>query len=168
MNENRVRQLAQNSIAKMLQKDQPEAPKRSCGDCTLCCKVMKIESDELNKPTNVWCQDCTKTKGCGIYETRPQPCRDFECLWLQYPYMDDALQPSKCHVVFTPTADGQGVTVHVDKQYPLAYKAPAVQAMIDRCAQHVQVYVVIGDKRLAIGRFAHERVRQVMAALDTK
>lgn len=51
---------------------------RSCGDCIACCTALTIE--ELGKPAGVACENLTP-EGCGIYETRPQVCRDFSCLW---------------------------------------------------------------------------------------
>jgi hypothetical protein len=43
---------------------------RSCGDCTLCCKVMAVEA--LGKPAGSWCSHCKPGRGCLIYETRPE------------------------------------------------------------------------------------------------
>jgi hypothetical protein len=37
---------------------------------------------QLGKPANVACRHLT-AKGCGIYEKRPQVCRDFRCDWLE-------------------------------------------------------------------------------------
>ena len=42
---------------------------RTCGDCTLCCKVMAIE--ELAKPVGTWCPHCKPGRGCRIYPDRP-------------------------------------------------------------------------------------------------
>ncbi len=53
---------------------------RSCGDCTLCCKLIGIP--ELEKPPGTWCLRCTIGKGCQIYDTRPEACRNFRCAWL--------------------------------------------------------------------------------------
>ena len=41
---------------------------RTCGTCTLCCKVMAIAA--LKKPMNKWCEFCDKGAGCKIY---PEP-----------------------------------------------------------------------------------------------
>ena len=54
---------------------------RSCGDCSMCCKLLKIEEDEINKPANQWCKHCRPGAGCTIYNDRPLVCRAF-CLWL--------------------------------------------------------------------------------------
>src|SRR5262245_197346 len=54
--------------------------KRTCGDCTLSCKVMAIEA--LAKPASAWCSHCRPSHGCAIYPERPTECEDFACLWL--------------------------------------------------------------------------------------
>lgn len=51
-----------------------------CGECTVCCKVLRVQ--ELGKPAGEWCASVTAS-GCGRYETRPQSCRNFRCLWLE-------------------------------------------------------------------------------------
>lgn len=52
---------------------------RSCGDCRACCVVLGVR--ELEKPPSQACAHMEKG-GCGIYETRPQACRDYACSWL--------------------------------------------------------------------------------------
>ena len=70
---------------------------RECGDCVACCKVFKIP--ELNKPRYVLCTHCTGT-GCGIYDTRPNDCRTFYCLWRRIEAMPDSARPDQLGIVF--------------------------------------------------------------------
>ena len=51
---------------------------RSCLPCTACCTTMAVKA--LDKPRGVRCKHLTD-QGCGIYETRPDECRKFYCLW---------------------------------------------------------------------------------------
>lgn len=51
---------------------------RQCGPCQACCVVPEIP--ELGKKAGERCQHLTE-QGCGIYETRPDVCRAFECGW---------------------------------------------------------------------------------------
>lgn len=37
---------------------------------------------ELGKPNYKDCAHCIPKKGCGIYQDRPEECREFNCLWL--------------------------------------------------------------------------------------
>lgn len=53
---------------------------RRCGDCTGCCTALAIA--ELDKPAGVPCRHLRSDGGgCGIYETRPKACREYECGW---------------------------------------------------------------------------------------
>ncbi len=53
-------------------------PDKACGDCTACCSLMAIP--ELDKPHFAACKHLCK-QGCSIYESRPDTCRDYTCLW---------------------------------------------------------------------------------------
>lgn len=70
---------------------------RACGTCSACCTSMAVE--EIGKVQDVAC-DKLAAKGCGIYDTRPQSCRDFKCLWL---VADDVIRgddrPDRCGLV---------------------------------------------------------------------
>jgi hypothetical protein len=52
--------------------------KYTCDECTVCCTVMAAQ--ELGKPFYAKCEHLVE-RGCGIYEQRPQCCRDFVCSW---------------------------------------------------------------------------------------
>ncbi|MFP6656312.1 MAG: hypothetical protein VCB25_11850 [Myxococcota bacterium] len=61
------------------------AASRSCGTCSLCCSVLRV--DELHKRAG---DDCVhqldadqNPVGCAIYQTRPGICRAYQCLWRQ-------------------------------------------------------------------------------------
>ena len=96
------------------------APARECGECTLCCKVMGI--GELEKPAGVWCAHCKSNRGCSIYETRPQECRDFVCAWLLNPKIDDAWKPSHCKFAVWSEAGNLNLKVSVDPARPDAWR----------------------------------------------
>jgi uncharacterized protein len=88
---------------------------RTCGECTLCCKVLGV--GELNKPSGRQCDLVQIGKGCGDYENRPQSCHDFECLWLVSTIMPDTMRPDRTKAVFTLTKDDK-VVVYVDASTP--------------------------------------------------
>lgn len=74
-------------------------PERSCGTCQACCgPIFKIEG--LKTET----ESCPHLapKGCGIYSTRPDPCREFRCLW-HYGMMRGELRPDRCGIIVTLT-----------------------------------------------------------------
>lgn len=57
------------------------AADRSCGTCSLCCSVLRV--DPIGKRAGEDCVHQRGAEGCGIYETRPPICRGYQCLWLQ-------------------------------------------------------------------------------------
>ena len=77
---------------------------RNCGDCTLCCKVMAIET--LAKPAGTWCSHCRPGCGCLIYETRPTECLSYSCLWLTDKRFGQHRKPNKSKIVLTASEDG--------------------------------------------------------------
>ena len=68
---------------------------RECGNCRECCIVLAVEP--MNKPENVACEHLC-SKGCGIYESRPNACRIFTCGWLEGA-MPKSMRPDKTHAV---------------------------------------------------------------------
>ena len=55
---------------------------RRCGECSLCCTVLRV--DELSKLGGTSCvhQD-VDVPGCAIHAARPEICRGYRCLWLR-------------------------------------------------------------------------------------
>ena len=56
-----------------------------CGDCNMCCIAPSIGKNEIDgnhikkpKPPCVGCEHLT-SKGCGVYETRPEVCKSYLC-----------------------------------------------------------------------------------------
>lgn len=70
---------------------------RSCGNCSLCCKLPMIEA--LNKPADTWCFNCSPGfKGCTIYDNRPEVCAQFQCEWVKG-NVDDVWKPTTAKMV---------------------------------------------------------------------
>ena len=95
-----------------------------CGSCTLCCKLLGIPA--LEKSEGQWCTHCAIGTGCKIYESRPAPCRDFACLWLEsqnekHP-LPPELRPDRCKMVLTFTPDRRDVLGYCDPASPDAWR----------------------------------------------
>jgi len=126
---------------------------RSCGTCTLCCKVMGIAA--LEKPRGTWCSHCAPGKGCRIYETRPQECRDFACLWLADTQFPDELGPERSKLVFTVEANGNRLVANCDPGRPMAWREPQTYRILKDIALRSaqlgrQLVVVVRDEYTAI------------------
>ena len=74
-------------------------PQRSCGDCTVCCVELKIETAEISKEPGLPCEYKTE-KGCGIYNDRFPICHSFHCLWRYIEAMPDEARPDRLGIMF--------------------------------------------------------------------
>ena len=120
----------------------PIAPGRSCGKCSMCCKLLHII--ELEKPANQWCKHCKPGYGgCSIYETRPSICRSFACGWLMSDKVGPEWYPMLSHMILSlaPFNGVQTVTCTVDPRYPWMWREQPYYAQLKQLAQqglHVQ------------------------------
>jgi Fe-S-cluster containining protein len=70
---------------------------KSCGDCTACCGPYSLsvpgvfEAFKRCPHAEVSC--------CGVYETRPEGCREFQCLWSRHTEWGARLRPNRCGFV---------------------------------------------------------------------
>lgn len=78
---------------------------KTCGDCTVCCTALAIETAELRKAPGIACIHCTP-QGCGIYETRFPICRSYFCGWFGLPDLDESWRPDRSGLLISPREDG--------------------------------------------------------------
>lgn len=126
-----------------------------CGECGLCCKLLKIE--ELDKPQGKWCGHCKPGKGCTAYETRPGACRSFSCLWLasrENPAdgisLADELRPDRYKVMLTLGGwRNENLVLHEDPDFAGAWRTnPQILTLVNAfLAQGREVIVVTGNRR---------------------
>lgn len=90
------------------------------------------------------CQHCSG-KGCEIYSKRPEdPCRSFECAWVQNgSEMDEALRPDLCGAILLENRTFQGWNVMIAT--PTGWKIPVktLQALMQyaRAKQTPLIYI---------------------------
>ncbi|MSR58245.1 MAG: hypothetical protein EXS05_11280 [Planctomycetaceae bacterium] len=111
------------------------APGRECDDCTVCCAL--LAQAELRKPMRRACDHACRN-GCAIYETRPQGCRDFHCLWLRGALPADlSYRPDRLGVLFDgyrPVGAGHLRLVALEA-WNDAFDGSAARELIDAIAQ---------------------------------
>jgi hypothetical protein len=95
-------------------------PGRSCGTCSLCCKVFAVQ--ELSKPAGQWCIHAVARSGCRNYDNRPRACREFLCSWRLDPKLGPEWKPEVSRFVLSEDRDRGALTVTVDPGMPLAWK----------------------------------------------
>jgi uncharacterized protein len=140
--------------------DQPPAPLalvpgRECGACTMCCQVLRIE--ELAKPELTACRHlgqhlCATSAGggCGIYDTRPEACREFYCGYRALPFVGAHWFPRTCGMMVYPMASEKRLTVHVDPATPDAWRAEPFASDIRKWAEAARTMGMRLD--IAVGR----------------
>lgn len=85
---------------------------RECGDCTLCCSVLAIDTEEMQKEPGARCRHCEA--GCAIHAARPGACRDFYCAWRTMDIFDDNWRPDRSGVLAQLAADDIGAQTGID------------------------------------------------------
>lgn len=151
-----------------------------CQDCTGCCKVFEVR--ELSKPFGISCKHIAKTAdgmGCGIYNSRPESCFHYVCLWLESQrrqalsdQMPEALRPDVCKVVMGWPWGIERETIHVYPypEFPNAWREGAVRdhlRMILSRGGKVVVYVNSGEIYAINGDMAVRGTEKEFAELLT-
>ena len=138
------------------------APGRSCGTCTLCCKVFDVPA--LEKPAGTWCTHCKPGRGCGIHETRPQHCRSFHCLWMTQAWLGPEWKPDRAKMVLTIDPGTRFLLVQVDPGAASSWKREPYYSQLKRWSaaslqqgRHVVVFlnksatVILPDRDVPLG-----------------
>ena len=117
----------------------PNEKRRTCGECTLCCKLLPVE--EIDKEGFTKCQHLKFKVRCSIYNERPVSCLMWSCAWLVNPTLQAAGldRPSKSHYVVDTRADNFRIQVSdevlneyalqiwVDPNFPNAHRDPKLR-----------------------------------------
>jgi Fe-S-cluster containining protein len=101
------------------------AAARSCGPCTLCCTLLRV--DQLRKLGGTPCRElraAPAAPGCGIHATRPAICRAYACLWLSGGLEEDD-RPDRLGAVLDVAAEGGVARLRVHEAAPGAYERSA-------------------------------------------
>ena len=109
------------------------SPRRRCGECTLCCKLLPMKKDkdrevrstitamvaggmlkpedafrmtpDFDKPAGERCPHQRHSKGCAIYDRRPFGCRMWSCRWLVNDDTNALPRPDRSHYVIDIAPD---------------------------------------------------------------
>ena len=134
--------------------------KRTCGTCSLCCKLPYVR--ELNKSIDTWCKHANPGRGgCLIYPDRPASCRSFICGWLSGAEVGDEWFPARCKMFITSRpSEGpakKGILVTVDPAYPDAWRRNPYHAQLRAWAQHMFVEIRVGRRFIGLNADGTER-----------
>jgi hypothetical protein len=114
----------------------------------MCCKVLGIL--ELAKPPGKWCSHCDIGKGCKIYDTRPQECRTFHCLWLADSRMPEHWKPDRSKIVITTGWNGNSLELRCDPGHAGAWRKEPYYSEIMQLAMKARsidgaVFIVVNE-----------------------
>lgn len=119
--------------------DDTAAP-RACGGCSQCCTVLRV--DELHKRAGRPCPELRGDGGCGIYERRPDICRDYRCLWLRGRFEDED-RPDRSGGIVDLLSEAGGARLSIQEVAPGAFDAsPRLQAIAARYRESMPVRIV--------------------------
>jgi hypothetical protein len=139
------------STAQSLEIKPQTAPGKSCGNCTLCCKVYAVPPID-NKPAGVWCKHCTPGKGCGIWKSRPEFCQDFQCLWIQDPRLGPEWKPDVSKFLMNIVMDGKRIMVIADQGAPYSWRREPYYSIfktksLEMLEGQVTIMIIAGNKK---------------------
>jgi hypothetical protein len=131
-------------------------PGRSCGTCSLCCKVVRVP--EMDNAAGTWCRHARPGNGCGIYATRPFICRSAYCEWMATPAMGPEWKPEIAKFVLYRSQGGKRLSIHVDPGAPDAWRRTPYYENIKRWATEAawktpdphMVDVLVGERSTVI------------------
>jgi hypothetical protein len=121
---------------------------RECGTCIACCTTMGVA--ELDKKAG---EECVHTcdKGCAIYDSRPDACQRWNCMWIAG-YLPEALKPEECGVIWDSShhelVDRELFTVREVR--PGALEGKDTQEWLARVISKMMVLAITHDGKLSI------------------
>lgn len=126
---------------------------RTCGTCTLCCKVLGI--DALDKPRGQWCTHCATGKGCTIYADRPAECGSFDCLYIQGTRLAEHWFPARSKMVVCINQAVGRIEIHVDAGRTAAWRSEPYYGEIKQwaraaAAERGQILVCLPDRTIVV------------------
>lgn len=111
---------------------------------------MRVDMEPV-KPARCQCEHAVK-HGCAIYDDRPEPCRDWSCLWLLTQgdpavRLPSALRPDRSGVVLEPNTAGNLVA---HSRRPNDWRAEPMGTWLRNMARRTRVLIENGEDVLLL------------------
>jgi hypothetical protein len=114
-------------------------PAKSCGSCTLCCKLFDVDWLEKPKPAGQWCHHCKPGRGCAIWQSLPTKCASYFCVWRLDPALGLEWKPEKARFILTHAHEEAPLAVVLDPAMPDAHRRePYWSALMKTARQHLE------------------------------
>lgn len=135
----------------------PLVADRDCGDCTICCDVLRIDTPDLQKPAGTPCSHLG-ARGCTIHAVRPEICRAWFCGWRRVEAMPDSARPDRSGLLVSldfvrePRNIFEGASIVVRSLIGrAAFGSAAAADLIDGlCNQMVPVWIHDGTRKVLV------------------
>ena len=148
---------------------------RNCGECSVCCVVLNVDTKEFQKLPGVPCGHLCEGGGCSIHATRYPVCRVYHCGWRYLGFLGEDWRPDKSGVLIDFQTDD--LPAHYPKRpgirLTLVDKAKALQPpfydLVARLiAQDVPVVLaVVGPPgHFPAGAFLNDSLKEGVANRD--
>jgi hypothetical protein len=112
---------------------------KSCGTCTLCCKLFDVDWLEKPKPAGAWCHHCQPGKGCAIWRNVPEKCASYYCVWRLDPNLGPEWKPEKARFILTHAHEEAPLAVVLDPAAPDAHRREPYWSVLQKTArQHLE------------------------------
>ncbi|WP_303758641.1 YkgJ family cysteine cluster protein [Sphingobium yanoikuyae] len=130
-------------------------PNRACGDCTICCTILTVDTPDFKKPAGEPCKHLS-SHGCTIHAERPHICRTWFCAWRRVSDMPDEARPDRSGILVSldfvrePRNCFEGVSIMV-RMLPgsTAIQNGMAGTILDSlCDQLVPVWFTDGSKKM--------------------
>jgi hypothetical protein len=131
---------------------------KSCGDCAMCCLLLEVPAAHTS--ADVWCRHVIKSKGCAIYQDRPDACRAFRCLWLDTDALGDEWKPNRAK--FLLRTEGTRLCIDMHPDHPENWRKERFYSVILHWAQAAwtnEGSVLVVARNQAIAIFPEEEFR---------
>ena len=128
---------------------------RSCGDCTMCCTILTVDTPDFKKAAGAPCAHLGE-QGCSIHAVRPHICRTWFCAWRRVQAMPDEARPDRSGILASidfvrePRNCFEGVSIMV-RMLPgsAAIENGMAGAILDSlCDQLVPVWFSDGSRKM--------------------
>lgn len=114
-------------------------PAKSCGSCSLCCKLFDIDWLEKPKPAGKWCHHCKPGTGCSIWQVLPERCAQYYCIWRIDPALAPEWRPDRARFLLTHAHQDAPLAVILDDAAPDAHrKEPYWTALLKTAREHLE------------------------------
>lgn len=113
------------------------APGKACGSCAMCCKLFDVDWLDRPKPAGKWCHNCLPGRGCAIWQTLPEGCANYFCVWRLDPDLPDAWRPDKARFILSHAHQDAPLAVLVDPAQPDAHRREPYRSELAKTARGI-------------------------------